>query len=91
MKKLVGIVLLTIFVMVFKFVVSGAYYDYFLQNSSLNARQLQLLDENKRAIAELEYYKSPNYLFKQKERLQMTELTPNKTVILAKEELPTYE
>lgn len=87
MRKIVLLMVVVIFVMVVKFVISGAYYDYYLQKRSLTETQLTLIDENKRAIAELEYYKSPNYLFSLKQELEMSELSPEKTVILNSSEV----
>ena len=90
MKKLVVSVLITIFIMIVKLVVSGAYFDYYLQKKDLADKQLEFIDENKRKIAKIEYYKSPHYLFKLKEELAMSEITPEKTVIISAEDIFNY-
>ncbi len=76
--------------MIVKLVVSGAYFDFYLQKKDLAEKQLQFIDENKRKIATIEYYKSPHYLFKLKEALSMSEITPEKTIVLDIEEVPSY-
>lgn len=82
MKRSVILVLLCMVLVISKYVVSGAYYDYVLQRRQLVQLQMQLIDDNKRAIAELENFRSANYLFSQKEYLNLKELTSANTILL---------
>lgn len=82
MKRSVLFILTIIMLIISKYVISGAYYDYTLQKRELKKIQLQLIDANKRHIAELENYRSANYLFSQKEALGLKEVTPDTTIIV---------
>lgn len=65
-----------------KYVISGAYFDYKLKKNFLLKQQSAYIDNNKRHIADIELYRSANYLFSYKDELGMKELTPEKTIIL---------
>ena len=87
MKKNIVLIIICVVVIISKYVISSGYYDYVLQEKELKILQLELIDTNKRAIAELEDYRSANYLFSQKEVLELQELTPDNTIILYNSEL----
>lgn len=82
MKKSLIYVMVCMMLLITKYVVSGGYYDYTLQESQLQKMQDRLIDENKRSIAELENYRSANYLFSQKENLGLQEISPEKTILI---------
>lgn len=82
MKKNLVFVIVCMVLLITKYVISGGYYDFTLQQNELQSMQSTLIDDNKRAIAKLENYRSPSYLFSQKESLGLQEINPKQTIIL---------
>lgn len=82
MRQSVLLVIICILLIMSKYVVSSGYYDYILQHNQLKKMQEQLIDDNKRYIAEIENYRSANYLFSKKNEIGFKELTPENTIIL---------
>ncbi len=88
MRKIIVLISIMTTLLMTKYVVSGAYYDYRLRKNALLELQNRYIEDNKRAIAELELYRSANYLFSYREKLNMKELVPKKTIIIRGDILP---
>lgn len=82
MKRVFLLIIVCFMILMTKYVLSGAYFDYKLRANLLLRRQSEYIDTNKRHIAELEYYRSANYLFSRKDMLNMEELVPEKTILV---------
>ncbi len=91
MKKVFILTIVCFMLLMAKYVLSGAYFDYTLRADLLLEQQSEYIDTNKRHIAELEYYRSANYLFSRKEMLKMQELSPKKTIIITEPIVPKNE
>lgn len=83
MRKNLVFLVICMILLITKYVISGGYYDFTLQQNELQSEQGTLIDDNKRAIAKLENYRSPSYLFSQKASLGLHEINPEKTIILS--------
>lgn len=90
MKRVFLLIIVCFMILMTKYVLSGAYFDYKLRANLLLRRQSEYIDTNKRHIAELESYRSANYLFSRKDMLNMEELVPEKT-ILVKEPIVAHD
>ncbi len=82
MKNVFLLIGVCFIILMTKYVLSGAYFDYKLRADLLLKKQSEYIDTNKRYIAELESYRSANYLFSRKDILEMEDLSPDKTIII---------